>query len=163
MSDSTLPAEPEEATLRSIHLPTDIDGWPPAPGWWALLGVVLVLLLLGGWLWRRYRRQAFRREALVLLQQIESQQQSASTPPLQTLDALSSLLKRVAMTAHGREEVAGRSGDRWLQFLDQTGNTHGFTQGPGRALGASRFQAEQTFDATALISLCREWIQKQRC
>lgn len=160
----------EEASLRAIHLPTEIDTWPLAMGWWILLGLLIALLSTGIWLWLRYRRQAFRREALraldVIEQQIQlspQQQSPQQLTPLQQIDALSALLKRVAMTVYGREAVAGRSGDQWLQFLDQTGQTRGFTQGPGRSLGMNRFQPQPTLDAQALILLCREWIQKQRC
>lgn len=149
----------QEATLHVIHIPTEVSGWPPAPGWWGLL--TLVILLLGAlWGWRRYQRQGFRREALQLLTHIS--QQSDLTAP-QRIDALSALLKRVAMTAHGREAVAGLSGDQWLHFLDETGNTQGFSQGPGRALGLNRFQPQPALDAPALLALCRDWIQKQRC
>lgn len=150
----------QEATLRAIHLPEDVSGFPPAPGWWALLVLVILLLAVAVWLWRRYQRQAFRREALKTL---DTLQQQTSLAPLQMIDALSALLKQVAMTAHGREAVAGRSGDRWLQFLDETGQTKEFTQGPGRCLGMNRFQPQPTLDAAGLIALCRDWIQKQSC
>lgn len=152
-----------ETTLRSIHLPTEIPTWPLAPGWWALAALVLLSLGVAYYLYRRYRKNAFRREALAMLLQIEQRQKKAPIPRLQLVDELSALLKRVAITRHGREEVAGRTGDRWLQFLDQTGDTKGFTQGPGRSLGANRFRQDLTIDPPSLITLCREWIQKQRC
>ena len=52
--------------LNDIVLPDAVAWWPPAPGWYAVLAVLLALLL---WLsfralraWRRniYRRQALR-------------------------------------------------------------------------------------------------------
>lgn len=150
----------QEATLRSIHLPDEVNWFPPAPGWWALLVLVILLMGVAYWLWRRYQRQAFRREALKTL---DTLQQQTNLAPLQLIDELSALLKRVAMTAHGREAVAGRSGDRWLQFLDETGQTKGFTQGPGQCLGRNRFQPQPALDAAGLMSLCRDWIQKQSC
>lgn len=150
----------QEATLRAIHLPEDVSWFPLAPGWWALLVLVILLMGVAYWLWQRYQRQAFRREALKTL---DTLQQQTNLAPLQLIDELSALLKRVAMTAHGREAVAGRSGDRWLQFLDETGQTKGFTQGPGQCLGRNRFQPQPALDAAGLMSLCRDWIQKQSC
>lgn len=152
--------ESQQLELKSIHLPADVSTWPLAPGWWVLLALLLALLA-AALLWhRRYKRQAFRREALTLLADIEKQQ---NMTPLQLIDDVSALLKRVAITTHGRESVAGRTGDSWLKFLDETGKTQGFTQGPGRILGANRFQPNIAIDAPALLALCRDWIQKQSC
>ena len=149
--------------LRDIHLPADVSALPPAWGWW-LLGVIVLAVLIGVpyYFWRRYRRNAFKREALAELAHLQTRYKS-SPQEIALVDDIAALIKRVAITCYGREEVAGRTGDRWLQFLDQSGNTRGFTQGPGRALGANRFRPEQTLDADALIDLSRDWIQKQRC
>lgn len=158
--DASAAAESQQIALQPIHLPTDVSAWPPALGWW-LVALMVLALLAAAFLWyRRYRRLAFRREALALLAELEQQQDLA---PSQLIDAVSALLKRVAITVHGRERVAGRTGDSWLQFLDASGKTNGFTQGPGRSLGASRFQPDVTLDAPALVALCRDWIQKQSC
>lgn len=150
----------QEASLRAIHLPAEVNWFPPAPGWWGVLVLLLVLVAAGAWVWRRYRRQAFRREALLLLAGL---QQRNDLSPLQQLDEISALLKRVAITVHGREAVAGFSGERWLRFLDESGQTTGFSNGPGRCLGASRFQPNAAIDTASLFPLCRDWIQKQPC
>lgn len=144
--------------LRDIHLPEPL-AWQWAPGWW-LLG----LLILGGavaaclWWLRRHRRQAFRREALAML---TAQQQASDLSPLEQAQALTRLLKRVAISRYGREEAAGLSGQAWLAFLDQTGNTDAFTQGPGRALGDDLYRPDTEPDVDALFELCLNWIRRQ--
>ena len=35
---------PEGPVLRDIHLPADPAWWPPAPGWWLLLGPALLAI-----------------------------------------------------------------------------------------------------------------------
>jgi len=52
-----------ELPLRDIHLPAPLSWWPPAPGWWLLLTLLVAIALLGGYLLHRYRRNALQRAA----------------------------------------------------------------------------------------------------
>ncbi len=45
--------------LRDIVLPPRIGWWPPAPGWWILLLLLVATSAIGVWLWRK-RRQRLR-------------------------------------------------------------------------------------------------------
>lgn len=82
--------------------------WPLAHGWWVLLGLVGVGLLVGLWRYARYwGRNAYRRYALKELDQLESP------------TALPVLLKRVALVAFPRAEVAPLSGQPWIDFLNK--------------------------------------------
>ena len=57
--------------LRDIHEPAAVSFWPLAPGWWALLGLlVAVPLLILGWRALRRRAKPARREALRELHQL---------------------------------------------------------------------------------------------
>ncbi|MGB5726303.1 MAG: DUF4381 domain-containing protein, partial [Thiogranum sp.] len=49
-----------ELPLRDIHLPDPLSWWPPAPGWWLLLTLLVAIALLGGYLLHRYRRNALQ-------------------------------------------------------------------------------------------------------
>ena len=147
--------------LRDIHLPAGVDWFPPAPGWWGVS--VLVLSATGFaifWCWRRYRRNRFIREAEALLAGLRAT--ATQRTPLQQVDEIAALIRRVAMSRHGRHEVAGHTGDAWLQFLDKSGKTRGFTQGPGRILGPLRFRPDPAVDADALAQLAADWIRSQR-
>ena len=87
-----------------------------APVGWCVL--VLLLLWLGWRFWKRWQANAYRREALRELGEIE-------TAP----ERLPELLKRVALVAYPRAEVAELSGDAWLGFLDGTLGSTDFTSG----------------------------------
>ena len=76
---------------------------------------------------------------------------------------LPELVKRTALAAFPREEVASLSGIEWLQFLDRTGHTDAFTRGRGRLLAELAYdpQVIAPLDAAAveeLFSVIRRWI-----
>jgi hypothetical protein len=100
--------------LYDIVLPPPAPFWPPAPGWLFLLG--LFTLLLGFVFARgviRYSRNAYRRAALA-----ELGVAAASPEPLPLIAAL---LKRTALAAFPREEVAGLTGSAWVTWLAKMG------------------------------------------
>ena len=145
------------AELRDIITPPPPSAWPWAPGWWILL--ILGLLLISAsiwWLWRW--RQRGRPERLALKQLAQLQQQIGD--PL-TLGQLSQLLHEVALQAHPWNKVACLNGRRWLEFLDQTGDTTQFTQGSGQILGEGPYRLLTKPLAPQLFALCRKWIQLQ--
>ncbi len=98
--------------LRDIALPPPVPWWPPAPGWWvvlAMLAVVVVVVVLRAW--RKWNANAYRRSALSELQ--------SST----TFTEIGEILKRTALVAYPRTDIASLSGSRWCQWLAETGGT----------------------------------------
>ncbi|MEJ2440040.1 MAG: DUF4381 domain-containing protein [Gammaproteobacteria bacterium] len=145
--------------LRDLHLPPPVSAWPPAPGWW-LLGLLVLVLLLGAfWLWRRHRRQAYRRVASKQLAQLRTgmQQGQADTA---IIAELSILLRRVAISRYGRDQVAALHGPDWLAFLDRTGRTDAFTR-QGRALLDAPYQRHSGQAAAPLLDLAQRWLRLQ--
>ncbi len=154
--------DPAQLPLRDIHLPAPIPWWPPAPGWWLLLGLLLLGLLLYA-LWRWIQR---RRLLITLAHQewksIEARFQ-ASGNHQQLAAELSALLRRVALARFPRAEVAALSGEAWLEFLDQTNPQRPFSQGAGRAITEWAYDPKAQGDDAALLNLCRTWINKPPC
>jgi len=153
--------------LRDIVEPATIPWWPPAPAVWLLLGLVAVWLAAGLVLWWvHWQRQAYRRAGLRELREIAARLGHAPERVAALVD-LAALLKRVALVAYAREQVAALSDNAWLTFLDRTGGTTRFTQGPGAVLAAmsSRPGLAATLDAaqvTALVATARDWIRQHR-
>jgi Domain of unknown function (DUF4381) len=153
--------------LRDIVEPASIPWWPPAPGVWLLLGLVAVWMAAGLVLWwGHWQRQAYRRAGLRELREIAARLGHAPERAAALVD-LAALLKRVALVAYAREQVAALSGNAWLTFLDRTGATARFTKGPGAVLAAvsSRPGLAATLDAaqvTALVATARDWIRQHR-
>lgn len=95
--------------LQDIVLPGIPALWPPAPGFWILL-FLLLITVISLWRWRRvlYRRNAYRRAGLELL------------ADAQTVYEVSVTLKRVALAAFPREEVASLHDTEWANFLNNS-------------------------------------------
>lgn len=147
-------------TLRDIHEPAAPGFWPPAPGWW-LLALLLLLLLAWAGLQalQRQRRRRPVRQAFAELDVWQRRATAAGDPAVEA-DALAALLKRVALTRYPRHRVARLSGDAWLDFLDRTGATAAFSQGPGRILGDARYAPAPDLRPEPLAALAREWLHR---
>ena len=150
------------AQLRDLHLPQAVADWPPALGWWLLAGLVLFGLV---WfmraLYRRYQSNAYRRFAQRELTAIVAEH-ATTQDARRALSALQFLMKRVAMTAFNRAEVAALTGVAWTQFLDATSATSQFSLGPGELLIDGPYEATQDHSSqelTALFSICAEWLK----
>ena len=99
------------SNLRDIVVPPDVSFWPPrraggssAPPALVAAGFAIAAVV------RHRQRNAYRREALRELASADARD-------------ISAILKRAALAAFPREQVASLSGPAWLAFLDRTGGT----------------------------------------
>ena len=151
-----------ELPLKDIHLSDGILWWPPAPGWW-LLAVVLIgfMLLLPKLLrWLRYKPvRSLSLKELHLIRQNHQQQVDQK----QTLQAITTLLRRTVMSKSGRIGHAGVVGDDWLKQLKQMSNKDCFTQAQSKLLKQGRYQpvieGQSEDDIDSLLQSCETWIK----
>lgn len=99
--------------LKPLHTPPDISAWPPALGWWLLLGV---LLLLAALLWRHWRKQRLRSAPNHWLTDQLHALFAQNLAPHQTAEQTNRLLKRWALSQGAKP---GLQGEQWLAFLQQ--------------------------------------------
>ena len=97
------------SNLRDIVIPDPPPSWPPAPGVWVVLIIVslVIFVLCVQWILSR-KRNAYRRAGLALLEGAN------------TVHDVSVVLKRVALAAFPREQVASLYGRDWAAFLNQS-------------------------------------------
>ena len=150
------------ADLQDIHLPDPIGFWPPAPGYWLLLVLVILLIVaLGLWWHRAHLRNAYRRAALKQLTQIEqAYRQHHNNQRLAS--ELNQTLKQVALAVYPPHTVAGLSHEDWLQFLDQqlAADQPLFDTTIGAQLITAAYAPNQNdLNSTALIKLCETWVK----
>ena len=158
----------ESLPLRDIHLPDSVSWWPPALGWWLVMGVLLALVAVGLVVkWMKRRRQ-FNRIALAEFNQIIAHYNSHGNPQ-QLLQELSALMRRITISAFPELHAAGMTGDTWLRFLDELAAQQSvksdaikFNSPLGQWLVSAPYQkriAPPQQDMQQLLRLCRDWIQ----
>jgi len=160
-------AKPSLSQLADIVQPAPVS-WMPQTLGWKVLGALLLVLFL--WLmWRgvrRWFRNRYRREALAELRRLELRWQDDPETGAVVLAALPALVKRCALAAWPREQVASASGAQWAQFIQSHAGhaTHG-----AQALAPlvreiqyhdrASLQRVSAHDVQVLIEASRQWIQ----
>jgi len=152
--------DPEQLPLRDLHLPEAIGWWPLAPGWWVL--IALAMLGLGYLLYKaflKWRWNAARRMALRELARVQAEYESG-LDAVTLATELSQLLRRTMLAYACRDEVAGLTGKRWLQWLDHGLDNQPFSSGSGQMLESlpyrSREQIGDDVDVDGLIKAVQQ-------
>jgi hypothetical protein len=138
--------------LHDFYQPPPPSWRPQTIGWYVIFAIAALLLLwlvvhiVRRWIADRYRREAIRELAL-------------ARP-----EHLSELLKRTALFAWPREEVAALSGEDWLKFLGDSAQSAPFASAPANriedlALNPVPLSRE---DEATLRNAAQTWIQRHR-
>ena len=107
--------------LHDIVVPPATPWWPPAPGWyWVIGGVAILVIALALRLLLWWQQNRYRREALAELARSETLLRDP-TQRAARLALFAELLKRAALSAWPRETVASLTGSSWVAFLDRSG------------------------------------------
>jgi hypothetical protein len=165
--------------LADIHLPEQVGFWPPAPGWWVLLALVLAALLFAAFrlllAWRQRRmcglalgeldkcfqtwraRLAAAQAGAAAAQAGAEQTEIAAR--LTLINEVNAVLRRVALRHHPQHVVAGLSGERWVAFLRTHSNAAALDDSLSAALAQGRFAPRCDVDADHLRVFAADWIK----
>ncbi|MEY8829383.1 DUF4381 domain-containing protein [Sedimentitalea sp. XS_ASV28] len=136
--------------LEPAPEPPPIAMTPQTIGWvWLAVALVTTMLILLRLVLRHRRANAYRRAALGALA-------GAGDDPAR----IAQILRRTALAAFPREDVAALTGERWLNFLDRTMPGDGFANGPGRALAEAPYR--EVAATPGLAELARRWVKAHR-
>ncbi|MGA8259095.1 MAG: DUF4381 domain-containing protein [Arenicellales bacterium] len=150
----------EKLPLNDIHLPAHVPWWPPAIGWWLLLPALVLLYLLVRALvrvgLRRAGRRRLRRHALGELASIE-RDFDASGDVARTLERVSVLLRRVAVTVSREPRLAGRAGEGWVEWLRRTG-PRDVDPDLLEALAQAPYRPAPAIEVRPVLAAVRRWV-----
>ena len=149
------------AQLRDIHLPETGGFWPPAPGWWVLMLILLALVAAGIWLARR-RRQKNRWLDLARTELAMIEKQASRDPAW--FAQLNTLLKQSARERYPDQHPEAMSGDAWIGFLIETAPDNRIASRPVvEALVHSALRPEAEADPRQALDFARCWLGGQKC
>jgi hypothetical protein len=136
--------------LRDIAVPPPVPWWPPAPGWWVVMAVLAIAVIVVAFrAWRLWRANAYRRAALHDLQR-------ATTPT-----GIAEILKRAALVAYPRTDIAVLSGSAWCEWLAETGGRP-VPNKVAEALSRGVFGKADDINVGEVSAFAAEWITHHR-
>jgi hypothetical protein len=151
--------------LADIAVPDSVP-WIPETWGWAALGTLVVAVAVWALLrWRRHREaNRYRRDALAELTRLEGRL-GDEAGRAEALAALPGLLKRVALAAWPRQDVAALSGAAWVTFLRRHGGgaaPDALTRLLQDGENGKRMPPLTVAEARIVTDAAREWIARHR-
>lgn len=113
--------------LKELSVPEPVSWWPQTTGWYIVFAIALAAL---GWIilkqYQRYQHNQYRRDAFAQLKIMESEPAKIGELPF--------LLRRAALSATARTDVAGLRGNDWIEWLNTSAGKELFREEDARAL-----------------------------
>ncbi len=128
--------------------PAPVSMMPETAGWWILAAIVGLALAALGWrAWGRWRANAYRRAALAELDKAG-----------EDVAAIAAVLRRTALAAWPRTQVAGLVGEEWVAFLRSSGD---FPEALAWRLVQAPYRAQEE-DEEGVSNAAEAWIRHHR-
>ncbi|CAN7145497.1 DUF4381 domain-containing protein [Bosea sp. LjRoot9] len=149
------------ANLADLALPPPAPFWPPAIGIWIVAVAALAALTVFAWrALRRYRADAYLREALSELDALAAVQRPDQQ---EAIEAVSSIMKRVALVRYGREPVASLTGAAWTAFIARTAPRDAQTDAIADCLATSPMPGNTSAPSDRhFFAQAKAWLRGQR-
>ncbi len=140
--------------MHDLARPELVAWFPETMGWWVVAAWLLAIgLLAAGHGFAQWRRDRYRREAIKLLDAIEAGAGNAGR-------AVASVLKRTALVAYPRQQVASMHGTTWANFLSTSSGHDPAVERAAADLAAAAYRPD--IDGHALIGPARRWVEIHR-
>lgn len=159
-STAVIAAEDDPASLdrlADIVIMAPVSWWPLARGWQVLIALALGLAIVA--LVATYRRRRLNAYRAVALGELERLERNPSALP-----HIAEILKRTALVAAPRHQVANLSGEAWMHWLNQRGDGAIFSAKSMQLLSEDLYTGKpaDVQDIDGLLSSARAWIVSHR-
>jgi hypothetical protein len=146
------------ALMHGPVMPEPVAWLPATPGWWIVLGWLMAVIVLAALqLEGRRRRNRYRRDALAELKAIEARMHD---DPVVSAQRIAAVLKRTALVAYPRRDVAGLHGAEWARFLTESADNDPQIAKAADDLAAAAYRPDA--NPQVLSSPARRWIRRHR-
>ena len=131
-----------------VSMTPQTDGWLVALGWTAAVVALAAIKFV-----QHRRRNRYRREALDELQRIDTTSESAATE-------VSSVLKRTALVAYPRHEVASLYGAAWADFLVESAGNDSTVKKAAPTIAEAPYRPG--IEAKKILKPAKRWVKVHR-
>ena len=144
--------------MHEIVIPEPVPWSPQTAGWWvALFWLFAVVLLVAISVRQKRRRNRYRRDALRALQAVGS---NGDLAPQASARAVAEILKRAALAAYPRGDVASLHGEAWARFLSESAGNDRQVQGAAEQLAAAAYRPDA--DGGQILEPAKRWVRLHR-
>jgi len=146
--------------LRDIHLPDSVSWWPIAIGWWLL---PILVLLISFVIYKviehkkNNKKVAYKKIALNEFKILRTEFKD-NDDSVELIRAISSLLRRIALSYLPREKIASLTGKQWTEQLNKLCSQSLFTDEMASQLENAPYMPKSTIDNKELLLTCEAWI-----
>ncbi len=146
------------ALMHDIERAEPVPWIPQTAGWFVAVAWLLVVVVLIAWnSLQTWRRRRYRREALAILDRIAAR---GDQDPAVAAQQVAAVLKRTALAAYSRSEVAALHGDEWIAFLCRSADNDPVVEEAAPDLAAAAYAPDA--DGRRLLESARRWIEVHR-
>lgn len=144
--------------MHGLAVPESVSWLPATPGWWIALGWLLAVLCIAAWQVARHRRRnRYRRDALAELDAITAQK---DIDPAESAQRIAAVLKRTALVAYPRADVAALYGADWARFLSESSDNDARIAAAADRLATAAYRPDA--DPYLLVEPARRWVRRHR-
>jgi len=146
--------------LKELAYPDPVPFLPLTPGWWVLAAVLFLFACYLFWWAKQHRqRNAYRRSGIAHLRHLSASKDN--------LDQLPFILRKAALVAYPRADVASLSGEAWRQWLNQSAGREVFSEAQASMLDVLAYQSGgnsrvAAADADRLLHAGISWMRLHR-
>ena len=142
--------------MHDLAMPEAVSWLPQTDGWWIALVWLFGLILLALRKWVIHRQQnRYRREALASLAELT---RSAALDDSQAAARVAELVKRTALSAYPRREVASLYGQAWADFLIRTGRNDPLIASAAGKLARAAYAGDVQLND--VLPCAKRWIRR---